>query len=392
VRDLVAHLTLVVNQRDEVALARALRSRPGVGQVAVARVLGASREKDGDLVATCLAAGDIRGLRGQQRLAVETFGRGLRELARTAERDRAGATCTEAALRSGLVERLRRERSEQAARGIPATHAEPGRRRQASGSPDLRGLPAQRLGGDPRGRRRGGHTQGAFSDALKRAAVAFGIGRFLYAMKSPWLDAGDGEHQLRRSRGAKPRLIIDRRTEAWLRERYAEWLARVAEEFGEPLGHGDEAGAPGLDGDPGKNREEERTDADGAASRPKWTLRRPRPAPAGAAEEGKLAEAPGRPELAYWQGKGRYGDETVRSLAAVVCGESKLEALTAQQFAELAFLLECAVRGRVTGRSLDSWLAQLAHRDDRRTAAEALRARLVEKTNEVELGGRREAA
>jgi hypothetical protein len=31
-------------------------------------------------------------------------------------------------------------------------------------------------------------------------------------------------------------------------------------------------------------------------------------------------------ELAYWQGKGRYGDETVRSLASVVCGESALEA------------------------------------------------------------------
>jgi hypothetical protein len=105
----------------------------------------------------------------------------------------------------------------------------------------------------------------------------------------------------------------------------------------------------------------------------------------------RVETAPAR-ELAYWQSKGRFGEETVRSLAALVCGESKLEALTAQQLGELAFLLECAVRGRVTGRSLDSWLAQLAHRNDRRTAAEALRARLVEKTNEVELGGRREAA
>jgi hypothetical protein len=69
--------------------------------------------------------------------------------------------------------------------------------------------------------------------------------------------------------------------------------------------------------------------------------------------------------------------------------EAISQALTAQQLGELAFLLECAVRGRVTGRSLDSWLAQLAHRDDRRSAAEALRARLVEK---VELGGGREAA
>jgi hypothetical protein len=101
--------------------------------------------------------------------------------------------------------------------------------------------------------------------------------------------------------------------------------------------------------------------------------------------------APAR-ELAYWQGKGRYGDETVRSLAALVCRESKVEALTPEQLRELAFLLECAVRGRVTRRSLDSWLEQVAERDDRHAAAEALRARLVEKVNEVELGGRREAA
>ena len=100
----------------------------------------------------------------------------------------------------------------------------------------------------------------------------------------------------------------------------------------------------------------------------------------------------GSDELAYWQRKGRYGDEVVRSLAELVCGESALERLTPPQLGELAFLLECAVRGRVSGRSLDAWLAQLAERDDRRAAAEALRARLVDKTNEVELGGRREAA
>ena len=115
-----------------------------------------------------------------------------------------------------------------------------------------------------------------------------------------------------------------------------------------------------------------------------------------AAEEPRAAPtpvqtAPAR-ELAYWQDKGRFGDETVRSLAALVCGENRLEALTAQQLDELAFLLECAVRGRVTKRSLDSWLAQLAERGDRHTAAEAVRTRLVEKVNEVELGGRREAA
>jgi DNA helicase II / ATP-dependent DNA helicase PcrA len=114
VRDLVAHLTLLVNPRDEIALARALRTRPGVGQAAVARVLAAGRDKGGDLVAACLAADEIRGLRGRQRLAVAGFGRTLATVAQTAERDGVGASCTEAALASGLVDRLTRERSEHA--------------------------------------------------------------------------------------------------------------------------------------------------------------------------------------------------------------------------------------------------------------------------------------
>jgi hypothetical protein len=44
--------------------------------------------------------------------------------------------------------------------------------------------------------------------------------------------------------------------------------------------------------------------------------------------------------------------------------------LRAQQLGELAFLLGCAVRGEVTKPSLESWLAQLAERDDRHSSAE----------------------
>ena len=69
-----------------------------------------------------------------------------------------------------------------------------------------------------------------------------------------------------------------------------------------------------------------------------------------------------------------------------------LERLTPQQVSELRLLFECAVRGKVARRSLESWLVQLADRDDRPPAAAALRARLVEKANDVELLGRREAA
>ena len=53
---------------------------------------------------------------------------------------------------------------------------------------------------------------------------------------------------------------------------------------------------------------------------------------------------------------------------------------------------ECAVRGKVSRRSLEGWVAKLAEGDDRQASAEALRRRLVEKANEVELVGRREAA
>ena len=111
------------------------------------------------------------------------------------------------------------------------------------------------------------------------------------------------------------------------------------------------------------------------------------PAVAGTAVAAPLAE-----RLAYWQRRGRYRDECVRSLAALACGESAIERLTPDQLGELGFLLECAVRGKVAGSSLEAWLAQLAHRDDRQAAAEALRARLMEKAEEVELLGRREAA
>jgi hypothetical protein len=69
----------------------------------------------------------------------------------------------------------------------------------------------------------------------------------LYAMRAPWLHAGDGDGELRRSR--KRRMILDERTEAWCRERYGRWLEeRRGGLFGKPLEHGDEAGASGLDG------------------------------------------------------------------------------------------------------------------------------------------------
>ena len=82
----------------------------------------------------------------------------------------------------------------------------------------------------------------------------------------------------------------------------------------------------------------------------------------------------------------------MRSLAELVCGESCIERLTPDQAGQVCLLLEWAVRGRVGGRSLESWLAQVVEGRERRAALEALQGRLAEKVKEVELGGRREAA
>jgi ATP-dependent DNA helicase Rep len=114
VRDLVAHLTLVVNPHDELALARALSTRPGLGPIAVTRVLAAAAGWGHNLVATCVAAPQIRGLPARQRHEIEAFGRALTDLAGAARGRGVGATCAEAAVTCGLVGPLEAERSKRA--------------------------------------------------------------------------------------------------------------------------------------------------------------------------------------------------------------------------------------------------------------------------------------
>ena len=82
-----------------------------------------------------------------------------------------------------------------------------------------------------------GHDpKAAFSDAVKRAAVTFGVGRVLYAMRLPWLNAGEADGELRRN--AQGQLVLDERTEAWCREKYERWLEeRGSCQFGAPLEH-----------------------------------------------------------------------------------------------------------------------------------------------------------
>jgi hypothetical protein len=84
-------------------------------------------------------------------------------------------------------------------------------------------------------------SKDAFSDALKRAAVKFGIGVSLYALRQTWLDVGEGKNKLERvTRGNKHSLRIPPSTDDYLRNIYSMWLdtdrGRI---FGEPLDHGD---------------------------------------------------------------------------------------------------------------------------------------------------------
>ncbi|HEV2753204.1 MAG TPA: UvrD-helicase domain-containing protein [Solirubrobacteraceae bacterium] len=114
VRDLVACLTLLCNPRDQLALGRALGTQPGVGAVAIARVLGAAAAHDGDLLTTCAHAAQIPRLAGAQRLGVEAFGRALSELARESEQHGLAATATQTVLATGLARRLRAQGTEHA--------------------------------------------------------------------------------------------------------------------------------------------------------------------------------------------------------------------------------------------------------------------------------------
>lgn len=72
--------------------------------------------------------------------------------------------------------------------------------------------------------------KGLFSDALKRAAVKFGVGVSLYSIPSTWLDK---QH-------VSDKGVINAAGFGLLRARYESWLTDIGKSaFGEPLDHGD---------------------------------------------------------------------------------------------------------------------------------------------------------
>lgn len=96
--------------------------------------------------------------------------------------------------------------------------------------------------------------KGMVSDALKRAAVLFGVGESVYASPSAWLAAVDDYNKagaIIRTKGDKVSSIIV--TDGGLvhaRKLYGEWLEGAGKaEFGESLAHGAVADATGMEDD-----------------------------------------------------------------------------------------------------------------------------------------------
>jgi hypothetical protein len=83
-----------------------------------------------------------------------------------------------------------------------------------------------------------------YSDARKRAAVAAGIGAYLYtSLQLVLLPIGpeDRQVQVRRGPHGEDVLVLSPRTEAWLRDRYAEEISAgsARRDLGEILAHGE---------------------------------------------------------------------------------------------------------------------------------------------------------
>ena len=110
VRDALAHLALVVNPHDRVALSRALGAQPGIGPVATARVAGYASDQELDLLAACRAAESIAGLRAGQATTLSRLGRALSDCAEAQPPVGVAGTVTAVVMASGIPGRLRAER------------------------------------------------------------------------------------------------------------------------------------------------------------------------------------------------------------------------------------------------------------------------------------------
>ena len=110
VRDALAHLALVVNPNDRVALSRSAAAQPGIGPVAVARVGGYATDAQIDLIEACRQAAEVAGLKRKQAETLTRFGYALGECAAGADRVGVADTVIAVVMASGIPGRLRGER------------------------------------------------------------------------------------------------------------------------------------------------------------------------------------------------------------------------------------------------------------------------------------------
>lgn len=107
--------------------------------------------------------------------------------------------------------------------------------------------------------------KGLYSDALKRAAVKFGVGVSLYAVPKIQLTVGDKHVEQRKAKDGKT-LVLSTAGEQRCRDIYEAWLESAGTgAFGETLDHGD---AEGAVGDPEEVADAAEPDEADAASPP----------------------------------------------------------------------------------------------------------------------------
>jgi hypothetical protein len=245
----------------------------------------------------------------------------------------------------------------------------------------------------------GAGPKAAHSDALKRAAVHFGINQALYAMRTVWLPVMPGAmascpatHVARTGSG---HLRVPDQTTERLRELYRRWLQEGSgRSFGSPIDLGEDLGAVGLE--PQGEAEGEGagtpapTDAPAPpASRPdsngapaigaaRSETREPRPAPV---VPGTPEQRTGVRQAAHQAG---LDDEQLGVLAQLLCGERILDRVGAVGLAELHHALEVVVGAGVPPTAFARALAKAAVKPERDAAAAALRRWLTAQAERVD--------
>ena len=231
----------------------------------------------------------------------------------------------------------------------------------------------------------GAGPKAAHSDALKRAAVHFGVNQALYAMRTVWLPVAETSltscaptHVCRTRAG---HLRVPEQTAQRLRELYARWLAEGSgRAFGEPIDLGEELGAAGLEEAAGEPEAAagpvavataagERDTAIGAA-RAETPELRPRPAlPATPEERAAVRRA------AHQLG---IDAEQLALLAQLACGEKILDRLSSEGLAALHAIVSAALEAGIPPTRFAYALAKAAAEPRRELAVAALRRWLEE--------------